>query len=92
MKLFIKLLFLFSIFFLFTAGYCDSEEDECQTCVDAQRDLCEALLANGCSATATNSASRTVKDVCKNGTAKVNTIRSACQLGDNLNCVGFPCN
>ncbi len=85
----ISMCFLFLT--LFTAYECDEDDDTCQDCIDAQVHYCQALLNNGCSATATSTASGRVKDLCPNGSAKVAAIRSQCQLGDNTGCGGFSC-
>ena len=81
---------MFLFFSLFTAGYCDDEEN-CDDCIDAQRHYCQALLDHGCSATSVSEANGRVLDNCTNGSAKAAAIRSNCQLGDNLGCGGFSC-
>ena len=94
MKLIKTIVMSFLFFSLFTAAYCDGETEDtsCQDCIDAQRHYCEALQNNGCSATATSTASGRVKAACDNGSAKLAIIRAQCQLGENLGCGGFTCN
>ena len=89
-----KISMLLCFLLLFTAGFCDDDEDmefDCDECVDAQADLCNALLNANCSASNVTTAIERVDNNCPNGEAKSAAIIVACGLGDNLNCLGFSC-